>query len=58
MENLPLPFTVSTRVSHKPKRVYDLNIPLAKCKNDIPAQTILRIYDTYALKANKGLRFG
>jgi hypothetical protein len=58
MENLPLAFTVSTRVSHEPKRVYDLNIPLAIFKNDIPAQTILRTYNTYALKANKALRFG
>jgi hypothetical protein len=57
MENLPLAFTVSTRVSPEPKRVYDLNIPLAECKNDIPAQTILRTYDSYALQANKRLRF-
>ena len=33
----------------EPKRFYDLNIPLAKCKNNIPAQRILRTYDTYAL---------
>ena len=42
----------------EPKRFYDLNIPLAKCKNNITAQRILRTYDTYALKANKGLRLG
>jgi hypothetical protein len=45
-------------VSREPKRVYDLNIPLAKCKNNIPAQRTLRTYDTYALKTNMGLRFG
>ena len=26
----------------EPKRLYDLNMPLAKCKNNIPAQRILR----------------
>jgi len=58
MENLPVPFTACTRVLHEPKMFYNLNIPLAKCKNNIPAQRILRTYDTYALKANKGLRLG
>ena len=58
MENLPVPFTASTRVLREPKRFYDLNISLAKCKNNIPAQRILRTYDTYALKANKGLSLG
>ena len=41
-----------------PKRFYDLIIPLAKCKNNILAQRILRTYDTYAPKANKGLSLG
>ena len=58
MENLPVPFTVSTRVLREPKRFYDLNIPLAKYKNNIPVQRILRTDNTYALKANKGLRLG
>ena len=40
----------------QPKRFYDLKC--AKCKNNIPAQGILRTYDTYALKANKGLSLG
>ena len=46
------------RVLREPKMFYDLNIPLAKCKNNLTAQRILRTYDTYALKANKGLRLG
>jgi len=58
MENLPVPFTASSRVLLEPKRFYDLNIPLAKCKTNIPTQSILRTHDTYALKANKGLRLG
>ena len=45
-------------MQHEPKWFYDLNIPLAKCKNNITAQRILRTYDTYALKASKGLRLG
>jgi hypothetical protein len=43
---------------HEPKRFYDLHILLAKCKNSILVQRIVRTYDTYALKANKGLRLG
>ena len=54
MENLLSP----VRASSEPKRFYDLNIPLAKCMNNIPAQRILRTCDTYALKANNGLRLG
>jgi len=46
MENLPVPFTASVRVLGEPKRFYDLNIPLAKCKNNIPVQRILRAYGT------------
>jgi hypothetical protein len=52
------PFLSSAGVLFEPKRFYDLNISLAKCKNNIPAQRILRTCDTYALKANKGLRLG
>jgi len=58
MEKLPVPLTASVRVLLEPKRFYDLKIPLAKCKNNIPAQRILITYDTYALKVNKGLRLG
>jgi hypothetical protein len=57
MEKLPVPLLASARVLFEPKRFYDLHISLAKCKNNIPAQRILRTYDTYAQKANKGLRF-
>ena len=52
---MPVPLTASTQVLHEPNRFYDLNIPLAKCKNNLTAQRILRTYGTYALKANKGL---
>jgi len=52
---LACPFYSPYPVASEPKRFYDLNIPLAKCKNNIPVQRILR---TYALKANKGLRLG
>ena len=55
---MPVPLSAFTEVQHEPKWVYDLNIPLAKCKNYITMQRILRTYDTYALKANKGLRLG
>ena len=48
----------SARVLHEHKSFYDLKIPLAKCKNNIPMQRILITYDTYALKANNGLRLG
>jgi hypothetical protein len=58
MENMPVPFTASTPMLHDPKRFYDLNIPIAKCKNNIPAQRILRTYDAYALKVIKGLSLG
>jgi hypothetical protein len=58
MEKLPVSLLASAWVLFKPKRFYDLNISLAKCKNNIPAQRIWRTYDTYALKANKGLRLG
>jgi len=58
MENLPIPFTAPYPSASEPKRFYDPNIPLAKCKKNIPAQSILRTYDTYALKVNKGLRLG
>jgi hypothetical protein len=54
MEKLPVPFTALLQVV-KPKKFYNLNISLAKWKNNIPAQRILR---TYALKANKGPRLG
>jgi len=30
------------RVLLEPKRFYDLKIPLAKCKNNIPAQRIFK----------------
>jgi len=55
---LARPFYSPDPGASEPKRFYDLNIPLAKCKNNIPRQRILRTYDTYALKANKGLRLG
>jgi len=58
MEKLPVPLTASAWVLLEPKRFYDPKIPLAKCKNNIPAQRILRTYDTYVLKANKGLSLG
>jgi len=58
MENMPVPFTATTRMLRDPKRFYDLNISIAKCKNNIPAQRILRTYDTYALKVIKGLIMG
>jgi hypothetical protein len=40
------------------QKVFDLHIPFAKCKNSILMQRIFRTYDTYALKAKKGLRLG
>ena len=52
---MSVPLRASTLVQHEPKWFYDLNIPLAKCKNNLTAQRILRTNDTYALKANKGL---
>jgi hypothetical protein len=58
MEKLPVTLSASARVLFEPKRFYDLNISLAKCNNNIPAQGIVRTYDTYALKTNKGLRLG
>ena len=53
MEKFPVPFTASVRMLFEPKMFYNLNISLAKCKNNIPAQGIVRTYDTYALKANR-----
>jgi hypothetical protein len=58
MEKLSVTLSASARVLFEPKMFYDLNISLAKCKNSIPVQGIVRTYDTYALKANKGLRLG
>jgi len=55
---LACPFYSLYPGASEPKRFYDLNIPLAKCKKNIPAQRILRNCDTYAVKANKGLRLG
>ena len=58
MENLLVPFTGPYPGASEPKRFYDLNITLAKCKNNIPAQRILRTYDTFALEANLGPNVG
>jgi hypothetical protein len=58
MEKLSVILSASSQVLFEPKRFYDLNISLARCKNNIPAQGIIRTYDTYVLKANKGLRLG
>ena len=55
---LACPFYSYYPGASEPKRFYDLNIPLATCRNNIPAQRILRTYDTYALKASKDLRLG
>ena len=55
---MPVPLRASVRVLCERKRFYDLNSPLAKCKNNLPVQRILRTYDTYALTVNKGLGLG